>query len=175
MLVCSPADPFGHSPRFLEDVRLVAGAAAIGKALPSFVPLGMAPRTGERLLHCDPSGAPQSHALLPIGPMWRAIFEANPDELPLPPQPAKPTYKQLELPLWLEYTPGAIFAVSRDAVLRTRRALFNETAVAFYERVLKTSGMGGESATPIDPAARSHAFERLWRYVFVDASTSSSM
>ena len=44
-----------------------------------------------------------------------------------------------------------------------------EPATAFYERLLRATRLGGDGAAP-DPVARSQAFERLWRYVFVDAA-----
>ena len=67
---------------------------------------------------------------------------------------------------------GAVFAVSREAVLAPRRAVSSggpEPATAFYERLLRATRLGGDGAAP-DPVARSQAFERLWRYVFVDAA-----
>ena len=55
LVLCAPADPASWSTRFLDDVALMAGAAAIGRPLPPFVPLGGAPRSGERLVLCDAS------------------------------------------------------------------------------------------------------------------------
>lgn len=139
VLVCTQADPFPHNERFLEELQLLAAAAAGASAdegqLPPFVPLGRW-SGGERLIVCDTSGAPHQPKLLPLHRTWRALFGA-----------------ETPMPLWLRFTPGALFAVSRDAC-RSRPA-------EFYARASEACGLGA-SADPIC----GHAFERLWWYVF---------
>ena len=124
LVLCAPADPASWSTRFLDDVALVAGAAAVGRLLPPFVPLGGAPRSGERLVLCDASGAPlrlsessgmgcprRRSALLPIGPLWRAAFDGNAhngaDDLGGARESGGGSPPPL--PLWLCYTPGACY------------------------------------------------------------------
>ena len=152
LVVCAPANPFESNPRFLEELGLLVRAAASGRPLPKFVPLGKS-KTNETLVHSDPSGAPHANgAMLPVGMVWRGAFG-----------------DRRVLPLWLGHTPGALFAVSRDAVMEPWRAQSTEAASAFYRRalvdcaLLPTGGVGAAS----DPVS-GHAFERLWRYVFVD-------
>ena len=144
LLICAPADPFASSPRFLEDVKLLSQAVTVGKPTPDFIPLGQT-RTGERLEYCEPSGGPQSASMLPIAQMWRAVFGT-----------------MSTVPLWLGYTPGAVFAVSREAILRTRG---DDSAVNFYRRLLITTRLGEDSC--VDPITRGQAFSRLWRFIFV--------
>ena len=145
LLVCVPCSALEqHAPRLRQHIELLTRAVSAGKALPAYVPLG-ASRTGERLVQCDPSGAPQSATLLPIAAMWRALFGSAP------------------VPLWLGYTPGAVFACSRKAVLRPRG---EESAAAFYRRVLSASGLDHEGCP--DPVTRGRALSRLWKYLLAD-------
>jgi len=155
LLVCTQADPFPHNDRFLEELQLLAAAAAASDAasaasadaearLPPFVPLGRW-SGGERLIVCDTSGAPHQPKLLPLHRTWRSLFG---DETPVP--------------LWLRFTPGALFAVSRDAC-RSRPA-------DFYARASEACGLAA-SADPIC----GHAFERLWWYVFDRAAHGTYM
>ena len=105
LVVCAPANPFESNPRFLEELGLLVRAAASGRPLPKFVPLGKS-KTNETLVHSDPSGAPHANgAMLPVGMVWRGAFG-----------------DRRVLPLWLGHTPGALFAVSRDAVMEPWRA-----------------------------------------------------
>lgn len=137
LLVCVQADPFEHNSRFLDELDVLAGAAARGVAA-YFTPLGLW-SGGERIIYCDASGAPHQPKLLPIARTWRALFgEARP------------------LPLWLGFTPGALFALSCEALLRTPTAVL-EAAL----------GPEGGLSSHADPIA-GHVFERLWRYLFVD-------
>ena len=139
LVLFAPADPASWSTRFLDDVALMAGAAAIGRPLPPFVPLGGAPRSGERLVLCDASGAPlrlsepsglpcprRRPALLPIGPLWRAAFGGNAHDgahhgahdgaTGLGGSRATGAVSGVgsppPLPLWLCYTPGACFGAA---------------------------------------------------------------
>ena len=111
----------------------------------------------------DPSGGPHESALLPIGPVWRGLFGSS-----------RP------LPLWLGYTPGNLFAVSRTAVLEPR--LFphatpaaagapvpREAPSVFYTRAASVCGLDGRR----EPIA-AEALERLWRYVFVPADADDA-
>ena len=183
LLICTPADPLQHNPRFLEDVALLAhlaasvsgdasGGGASGgggerAALPAFTPLGLSrgpspsstdlPSWSRPEIHCDPSGAPQSHTMLPIGAVWRDLF--GPDR---------------PLPLWVGYVPGGLFAVSREAVLRSRppaaeAVRHGERASAFYTRALATGGLDRR----VNPAA-ADAVDRLWRHIFVPSSETVS-
>ena len=181
VLVCAPADPFSANPRFLEDLELLSRAASAGRRVPRFTPLGKW-RCGERLVHCDPSGAPHVADMLPIAACWRSAFGRG-----------RP------LPLWLAYTPGAVFALSRDAALQpwagghrqgacgasaqdaeAERALeegerraeevpapVGASAASVYQRLISECGVGRREDGVHDPIA-AHAFERLWRYVFVE-------
>ena len=100
VIIFTDADPFAHNPSFLQDAQLLLRAAAAGRATPRFVPLGKW-KCGERLVHCDPSGAPHSRSLLPIAEVWRDAFG-----------PHRP------LPLFLAHVPGAgAFALSKAAAL----------------------------------------------------------
>ena len=101
----------------------------------TFVPLGTW-SGGERLIFSDPTGAPHQPLLLPIARAWSELFGPS-----------------RRLPLWLSFTPGAIFAVPLTAARAHPRA--------FYERALLNCGLG----VGCDPIA-GHAFERLWRYIF---------
>ena len=165
LVVFAPADPFTQNPRFLDDVALLGAVARVEPLeLPPYTPLGLSrgevpastdlPSWARPEIHCDPSGAPQQRALLPIGATWRTLFgEARP------------------LPLWIGYVPGHAFAVSRTAAFRAAfRAAHEaeqpgrepEKASAFYARALRECGLGEGRA----PAA-GVVFERLWRHVFV--------
>jgi hypothetical protein len=160
LLVCTHATPLSDNVAFIEDVGLLVRAAAAGRTLPRFVPLGKW-RTGERLVACDASGAPHEARLLPITSVWRAVFA---DAAPAP--------------LWCSHTPGGLFALSYDAVMRTRDR--GETARAFYVRVLEANGLKGLSTPAADQGAAAdappvaddpiaaHALERLARYLFVE-------
>jgi hypothetical protein len=163
VVLFATANPFEHNERFLDDLQLLLRAAVGGRPTPSFTPLGKW-RCGERLIHCDPSGAPHDRRMLPIGAAWRAAFGL-----------------QRPMPLWLATTPGSQFAVSRDALLRPwpharshpagpvdrDTALARaHAAAAFYRRALDESGVARREGGAPDPIA-GHAFERLWRYVFV--------
>ena len=193
VLICTPANPFEFNERFVDDIALLARAAAAGRVLPAFTPLGKW-RCGERLVACDLSGGPHETTLLPIGHAWRTLFgEGRP------------------LPLWLQYTPGALFAVSREAVLRDRHGAggpahgrpdeaptaISLRAAAFYRALLTNGGLNhttdghdaghlgsdpsigarqpmpelsgqsdGITSTSEDNPTFGHALDRLWRYVF---------
>lgn len=173
VLVCAPADPFSANPRFLEDLELLSRAASAGRRVPRFTPLGKW-RCGERLVHCDPSGAPHVAGMLPIAACWRGAFGRG-----------RP------LPLWLAYTPGTVFALSRDAALQPWQggqgqsaggaaahvaeaegaeevpAAMGTSAASVYQRLISECGVGRREGGVYDPIA-AHAFERLWRYVFVE-------
>ena len=99
LLVFTDGAPLQSAPRFFDDLALLVRAAAGGRPLPRFIPLGTG-RCGERLLHCDPSGAPHSRTLLPIGAAWRGLYGV-----------------ERPLPLWLPYTQGAVFGISRASHL----------------------------------------------------------
>ncbi len=144
-VVCTQADPFDHNPAFVEEIGRLARDIASGCAVPRFAPIGLW-SGGERLVECDPSGAPHSSTLLPIGAAWRALFG-----------------ERRALPLWLRFTPGAMFAVSRHALLRPQCLQAGETTSEVYGRLRRDIGL--ESSA--DPVA-GHVMERLWRYVFVD-------
>ena len=136
LLVCTQANPFEHNASFVDDVASLAIGAARGR-IPWFTPLGVW-SGGERLIYCDASGAPHQPKLLPIEQTWRALFG-----------------KERTLPLWFGFTPGALFAISRDALLRT--------PLSVLEAAL---GPAGGLCSRVDPIT-GHVFERLWRYVFV--------
>ena len=112
LLVCTQANPFEHNASFLDDVATLAAAAArlTPGRLPRFTPLGVW-SGGERLIYCDASGAPHQPKLLPIERTWRSLFGTD-----------RP------LPLWFGFTPGALFAISRDALSRTPLSVL-ETAL----------------------------------------------
>ena len=112
-------------------------AAATPESLPPFVPLGLWSETGARMLVCDTSGAPHQDKLVPLHCTWRAVFG---EEAPPP-------------PLWLSFTPGAIFAVPRHA--------YRARSAEFYARASEACGLASE----VDPIC-GHAFERMWWYVF---------
>ena len=136
-IVCTQADPFEHNEHFLQDIATLMvpchGQAAL--ALADFVPLGLW-SGGERQIYCDASGAPHQAKLLPIGRVWRALFDERP------------------MPQWLRFTPGALFAIPRRVLLRTPMGTF--------ERALQTDcGL----CTDVDPIS-GHVFERLWEYLF---------
>ena len=101
-------------------------------------------------IFCDPSGAPHEQTMLPIGVCWRGLFGST-----------RP------LPLWLGYTPGSIFAVSRTAVLAARPPADGqqraEMPSAFFARAARIGGLDQRRA----PTA-ALALERLWRYIFVE-------
>ena len=131
-----------------------AAATAAASGRPLFVPLGKW-SGGERMIVCDASGAPHQPKLLPLLRTWAALFgsdncgveagsveaSAAPAEAPLPP------------PLWLSFTPGAIFAVSRRA--------YQARPAAWYARACDACGLSASE----DPIV-GHAFERLWWYIF---------
>jgi energy-coupling factor transporter ATP-binding protein EcfA2 len=112
LLVCTQANPFEHNASFLDDVATLAAAAArfTPGRFPRFTPLGVW-SGGERLIYCDASGAPHQPKLLPIERTWRSLFGTD-----------RP------LPLWFGFTPGALFAISRDALSRTPLSVL-ETAL----------------------------------------------
>lgn len=112
LLVCTQANPFEHNASFLDDVATLAAAAArfTPGRLPRFTPLGVW-SGGERIIYCDASGAPHQPKLLPIERTWRSLFGTD-----------RP------LPLWFGFTPGALFAISRDALSRTPLSVL-ETAL----------------------------------------------
>ncbi|KAL1496272.1 hypothetical protein AB1Y20_016235 [Prymnesium parvum] len=165
-LVFAQGNPFDHNPRFLEDVRGLIPAGwqvedgeeaeddveakeaaeepqhewrgGADDAPPRFTFLPLGQwHGGERILYSDPTGAPHQPRLVPLARVWAQLFGAAP---PLPP--------------WLGFTPGGCFAIPLRAARARRRA--------FYERARR--GCGLEAAA--DPIA-GHAFERLWRYIFV--------
>ena len=138
LLVCTQGNPFEHNASFLDDVATLAAAARLTPCrLPRFTPLGVW-SGGERLIYCDASGAPHQPKLLPIERTWRSLFGT-----------------ERSLPLWFGFTPGALFAISRDALSRTPLSVL-ETAL----------GPAGGLCSRVDPIT-GHVFERLWRYVFV--------
>lgn len=137
LLVCTQGDPFDHNPSFLDELTHLAASAARGHC-DDFTPLGLW-SGGERIIYCDASGAPHQSKLLPIARTWRVLF--GPTRL---------------LPRWLGFTPGAIFAVSREALLRTPMALL--------DKALGPEGGLCELTDPIN----GHVFERLWAYIFGD-------
>lgn len=138
LLVFTQGDPFAHNPAFLEEVAaLHARVASEGTAGLTFTPLALW-SGGERTVHCDPSGAPHQSRLVPVAKVWRQLFGAS-----------RP------LPLWLPFTPGAMFAVPQEALRRQPREL--------HERGLHSCGLSA-SADPIE----GHAFERLWRFIFAE-------
>ena len=162
LLICTPANPFEHNPRWQDDVELLVSLAATATgeagtaALPPYTPLslhrGPLPCTSDHPswarpdVSCDPSGAPHSPRLLPISAVWRRLFG-----------PARP------VPLWIGYTPGSIFAVSRAAVLAPRPAAEPTRAPSeLYLRAAR-SGWPGARAEPISELI----LERLWRHLFV--------
>ena len=136
VLVLSQADPWAHTPRLLDELARLAEAAAVPESLPPFVPLGLW-LGGERMIVCDTSGAPHQPKLVPLHSTWRALF----GEDAAPP------------PLWLSFTPGAIFALPRHA--------YRSRSAEFYASARGVCGLA-ESADPMC----GHAFERLWWYVF---------
>ena len=135
--VAFQADPFEHNAHFVEELALLAAAAA-HHPLPRWTPLGLW-SGGERIIYCDASGAPHQPKLLPIARTWRALFPKRP------------------LPLWLGFSPGACFAVSRDALLQRLPLSLVETALT------DECALSGD----VDPIA-GHVFERLWMYFFMD-------
>jgi hypothetical protein len=177
LLVCCPGDPFVHNARFLDDLDILAklsaaaakdanhadqtttdaNSAGASVTLPLYTPLGLhrgsdhpvstdLPSWARPEVHCDLSGAPQHRQLLPIGAVWRELFGTS-----------RP------LPLWVGHTPGAIFAVSRDAALRSRPPHEpTPSASAFYERALSCCGLDDTA-----DAVAARALERLWRHVFM--------
>lgn len=138
LVVCCQADPFDHNPSIVDDLATLARCAATDR-MPKWTPLGQW-TDGERLLHCDASGAPHAQRLLPIGRVWRALFT-----------------DARHVPLWLAFTPGACFAVSGKVLLRPGLPALLETAL---------SPACGVSAA-VDPIA-GHVFERLWMYILLD-------
>lgn len=169
-IVLLQANPFDHNPYFLEELKsfvppswhkdvseqwqpLHPSNNCDGtSSLPTddsdemllegsrFVPLGVW-SDGERLISCDPTGAPHQPLLVPIARVWAQLFGSS-----------------RKLPLWLSFTPGAMFAVSLSAARARSRS--------FYERGLHECGLN----IGVDPIS-GHAFERLWRYIF-DCSVS---
>ena len=156
-LVCTHAEPLRDNPTFFEDLALLVRAAAAGRTLPAFVPLGKG-RTGERLLHCDASGTPADAHLLPIGSVWRGVFGSS-----------------SQAPLWLTHTPGGLFAVSRDAVIRRRG---EASAREFYEHVIKSSGVAPPppppEPSPATSSATSPASSRAGKSPTMSRASSSS-
>mmetsp|Transcript_49598 Transcript_49598/g.155727 ORF Transcript_49598/g.155727 Transcript_49598/m.155727 type:complete len:182 (+) Transcript_49598:292-837(+) len=99
LVVFAQADPFDHNPAFLDELSLLAAHVSAGRRPPRWVPLGLW-SGGERIVYCDASGAPHQPLLLPIGRVWRALFG-----------------EKRALPTWIGFTPGACFAVCREALL----------------------------------------------------------
>ena len=91
---------------------------------------------------------PQSDELLPLAAAWRHLFGDG-----------------VSVPLWIGYTPGATFAVSRGRALR-RRPRSGEYASTFYQRAMSTCGLDRHP----DPVG-GRALERLWRHIFIDGDT----
>jgi hypothetical protein len=129
--------------------------AAAARRLPPYTPLGLArgdepcstdlPSWSRPEIHCDPSGGPHERTLLPLTPLWQALFGHRP------------------MPLWLGYTPGSLFAVSRTAVLAPRPAGEPTRAASkLYQRAACACGLDQRR----DPVAEL-ALERLWRHLFV--------
>ena len=168
LLVCTPANPFEHNPRFLDDLAILsrlsaaasaAAATATPMALPPYTPLGVSrgllpsstdtPSWSRPEIFCDASGAPQRRELLPLGVAWRELFGES-----------------RVLPLWLGHTNGSMFAVSREAALafRPKREPTMWASVCYANAACLASGgydphySGGIGAL---------CMERLWRYLFV--------
>ena len=108
---------------------------AAARALPPFIPLGLSrgdaptdttrPSWSRPEVFCDPSGGPQEATLLPVGALWRRLFG-----------PANP------VPLWIGYTPGSVFAVSRTACLAKRpRSEPSRAPSKLYERAAHAFGL----------------------------------
>ncbi|EOD25872.1 hypothetical protein EMIHUDRAFT_206076 [Emiliania huxleyi CCMP1516] len=139
-------------------LSLLAAHVSAGRRPPRWVPLGLW-SGGERIVYCDASGAPHqaltvnqlapSPLLLPIGRVWRALFGEG-----------------RALPTWIGFTPGACFAVCREALLRGLTPSRVEAALS------PSCGLGGLEADTLidllgchaDPLS-GHVFERLWRYL----------
>ncbi|EOD35268.1 hypothetical protein EMIHUDRAFT_227583 [Emiliania huxleyi CCMP1516] len=131
---------------FLDELSLLAAHVSAGRRPPRWVPLGLW-SGGERIVYCDASGAPHqalkvnqlapSPLLLPIGRVWRALFGEG-----------------RALPTWIGFTPGACFAVCREALLRGLTPSRVEAALS------PSCGLGCHA----DPLS-GHVFERLWRYL----------
>ena len=136
LVVCAQGDPFDHNPAFLDDVATLVTLAAADRA-PLWTPLSLW-QGGERLVYCDQSGAPHQSLLLPIARTWRVLFGAA--RAP---------------PLWLGFTPGANFAVTREALLRC--------PLPRLEAALSPACALCEGPDPI----AGHVFERLWAYLFL--------
>ena len=197
LLIFTPADPFVHNPRFLQDVRLLLARAASGAPLPPFTPLGLwrgeVPSSQDRPswqrpeVHCDASGWPQHREMLPLGAAWRHLFG---EEQPMP--------------LWLGYTPGSLFAVPSERIFQPRPRPHNGGGGGAARPkgsnpkggVAHSKGGGARAAeaqrvpdglqTETEPASAffgralstcgldlsaapvaRHAMERLWRYVLL--------
>ena len=156
MLIFASADPFAHNPRFFDDLELLVRCTAAGRPVPRFLPLGKW-RCGERLVHCDPSGAPHSDTLLPIAQCWRATFGS-----------------ERPVPLWLAHTPGGCFAISREAALSPRGLIGRQpdglagekSPSAFYKRVMTECAVACQAGDGTADPIAGHAFERLWRAIF---------
>lgn len=129
---------------------------AAARALPPFIPLGLSrgdaptdttrPSWSRPEVFCDPSGGPQEATLLPVGALWRRLFG-----------PANP------VPLWIGYTPGSVFAVSRTACLAKRpRSEPSRAPSKLYERAAHAFGLNQRR----EPVAEL-ALERLWRHIFI--------
>lgn len=140
-----------------EGDAFAKAQAAAARRLPPYTPLGIArgdlpcstdlPSWSRPEIHCDPSGGPHEKTLLPITPMWHALFGRRP------------------MPLWIGYTPGSLFAVSRTAVLAQRPAGEpTKAASQLYRRAAGACGLDQRRA----PVAEL-ALERLWRHLFVPA------
>lgn len=179
LVVLSPGDPFEHNSAFVDDLALLVAAAEVGRAVPRFTPLGLG-RGGERFVTCDLSGGPAMGAarhspagdgrrpkLLPLAPLWRSLL--GPDRPP---------------PLWLRYTPGGVFALSRDAALlpgaeppggackeRAADGALEEGGGEEGEEeggLLRAAALyaGAASRLAAAPESGGPALERLWAYLF---------
>ena len=139
LIVFTQGNPFDHNASFLAEVsQLTARAALDEERLPPWTPLGLW-SGGERIVYCDGSGAPHQPKLLPLAKTWRALFPSRP------------------MPLWLGFTPGACFAVTREALKRRLPPPLVATALS------EACGLCGSA----DPIA-GHCFERLWMYLLLD-------
>ena len=138
LLVFAQADPFDHNPNFLSELASIASLAVDGRPLPLWLPLGLW-QGNERIIFCDASGAPHQSKLLPIARTWRALFPGR------------------CVPHWFGFTPGACFAVAREALIRRLPRDLVETALS------DACALCGS----VDPIA-GHVFERLWMYLFLD-------
>lgn len=145
LIVFAQADPLAHNPRFLDDLATLTELAAHRRA-PPWTPLGL--WTGEeRLIYSDASGAPHQALCLPIERVWSALFPADQASADGGARPA---------PLWYGFSPGAMFAVTKETLLRCPPA-----------RVQAALSSPCGLCDCVDPIA-GHVFERLWMYFFLN-------